>query len=255
MKIDEFEVAYARFNAQKTLLALDPSEFQQATFGTLTATQDRTRLDPYYNRILGVTTESLGDLQDAIAWIRLGTGRDQNIRIDVGSGVDSWALRDLGFRSDRSLVWLWASPTGDDQARDDTTAAGTQVRPLTPQDWDALKQLLEHHGPISGRRWREQRYRYCSDTFRWFGVFDGDQLVSAASAWTTGDVTIFGSALTLPAFRERGYHLHLLEERLRLTDGWAFVDVEPDTTSHRNCLRAGFDELEQREIWIRDPLH
>jgi len=77
--------------------------------------------------------------------------------------------------------------------------------------------------------------------------------VSAASAWRHPQGTVLGSAFTHPSFRARGFHSQLLQARIEAIPGQLFVDCSPDTSSHRNCLRAGFIEYETRQVWVRPP--
>lgn len=69
----------------------------------------------------------------------------------------------------------------------------------------------------------------------------------------TGSNAILGSAFTVPDWRGQGCELQLLHARRRLTPGTLFVDVAPDSTSYRNCVRAGFSDLQTRLVWTRGP--
>lgn len=252
--INGFEVEYARFNALKTFATTSPSAFEHIRLGDLYITRDQARPDSYYNRILGPTTMSAPGLNYALSWIHDGTEPESSIRIDIEADNQvADTLRNLGFQHVDSLIWLRADPIGPGQDPDSGKPDSNRARLLTTADWPALRGLLEGHGPITDAIWNDRRIHLCTDTFRWFGIFEGDWLVSAASSWITGSSAILGSALTVPDRRGRGYQRQLLDARRRLTPGALFVDVAPESTSYRNCLRAGFTDLEFRQVWIREP--
>jgi len=251
--IDQVEVAYAQFNALKTLETSAPSRFEHTRFGDLVVTRDHTRPDSYYNRILGLTSDSLSDLDPAILWIQDGTATASNVRIDVETENDVGdTLGNLGFDNVDALIWLHVDPIAPLEGSDPAEPDSGQARLLTTADWPAQRQLLEGHGPIADAMWNEKRRYLCTDTFRWFGIFEGALLVSAASSWIRGDLAILGSAFTLPAWRGRGYQRRLLDIRRRMTPGQLLVDVAPDSASYRNCVRSGFIDLSHRQVWTRE---
>ncbi|MGZ0178090.1 MAG: hypothetical protein ACKVIQ_14565 [Acidimicrobiales bacterium] len=110
--------------------------------------------------------------------------------------------------------------------------------------------MLDRHGPIADAACNDKRIHLCTDTFQWFGIFEDDHLVSAASRWVNSSIAISGRAFTVPARRGHGYQQQLLNARRRLTPGQLFVDVAPGSTSYRNCVRAGFMDLGHRQVWI-----
>ena len=245
--LDEIEVDYARFNAAKTLGTLEPSGFEVERVGGLVATRDRARGDAYYNRILGVDVANADHVDAAVDWIRAGTGAEKPIRIDIATGTDPFGeARDDLVRAD-TLVWLQHQSPSPLPAASPPTA-----RRLTSDDRPALRELLTWHGEIADDVWDAKQHYLCTADFRWFGVFDGKKLVSAASIWVHPQAAIFGSGFTVPHARGQGHHQRLLELRLIEVDALdtvALVDVEPRSQSHRNCLRYGFTELETREVW------
>jgi len=243
--IDRIEVDHARFNALKTFSTNEPSLFEQTRFGDLIATRDPARPDSYYNRVLGLTADNAALLDQAMAWI-LGAARPgQRIRIDVNADTARlMQLVDRGFELVDALVWL----------RFDTDATRSGIgegdcRSLTVHDRPELRRLLHAHGHIPDKIWQMKRMYLCTETFRWVGVFDHHQLVSAASTWVTTDAVVLGSAYTRPHWRGRGYQQQLLEARVRAAGAAAYVDVAPGSTSYRNCKRGGFEDFEHRQIW------
>jgi hypothetical protein len=252
--INRFEVDYARFNALKTVATATPSAFEHIRFGDLYVTRDQARSDSYYNRILGLTKASTPGLNDALSWIHDDTEPQSSVRVDVEAQSDVGdTLRHLGFQNVDTLIWLHAVSSAPGQDPYSGEPDSRRPRLLTTVDWPALRRLLEGHGPIADVVWNDKRIHFCTDTFRWFGIFDGHRLVSAASIWITGSDAILGSAFTVPDWRGQGCQLRLLHARRRLTPGTLFVDVAPDSTSYRNCVRAGFTDLDYRQIWIRQP--
>jgi GNAT superfamily N-acetyltransferase len=257
--INGFEVDYARFNALKTVATATPSAFEHIRLGGLYVTRDQARPDSYYNRILGLTTASDPGLSDALSWIHDGIDPGVSVRIDIEADTEvadtevADTVRQLGFQHVDTLIWLHADPIAPAEEADPAEPDLGRARLLTTADWPALRGLLERHGPIADAIWIDKRTHLCTDTFRWFGIFDGDWLVSAASSWITGSYAILGSAFTVPDWRGRGYQRQLLDTRRQLTPGRLFVDVAPESTSYRNCVQAGFVDLGFRQVWIREP--
>jgi hypothetical protein len=250
--VNGFEVDYARFNALKTLETSAPSRFEHTLFGDLVVTRDLARPDSYYNRILGLGARPTPNLDRAISWIQDGAAPGSGVRVDVeaqNGAADT--LRGLGFEHVDTLIWLHADPIGRVKESDLAKPDSGRARLLTTADWSVLRRLLEEHGPVADVIWRDKRKYLCTKSFRWFGIFEDDQLVSAASSWVTGSIAILGSAFTVPDWRGRGYQRQLLDTRRRVTPGRLFVDVAPESTSYRNCVLAGFIDFCHRQVWTR----
>jgi len=243
-ELDAVEVAHARFNAQKTLTSALSSEFETRLFGSLTATRDQNRRDPYYNRVLGLGQGMESDLLAALSWIREVGGLDARVDVVRTRHLER-LLVDNHFSYASTLAWL-------SHEADAPTLAATPgaVRELSSFDHSAIHTLLSDQHRVEGSAWERKRHYYCTNTFRWFGIFDGDVLASGASIWNEGSTNVLGSAYTLPSHRGLGNQQQLLAARVASCRGPVLVDVAPGSVSLRNCLRAGFREVEERQVWV-----
>lgn len=246
--IDEIEIEYARFNAMKTVSSLAPSQFEDARMGGLDVTRDPARNDGYYNRILGLDIDTIPLVDDALSFIGSGP-----VRVDLASSslqIEQELARRHFVRGE-SFVWLHATRKRTAATADDADLSSTVVE-LRPDDAPALRTLLEVEGAIDDAIWRaKQDFLFC-DAFRWFAIKRGPTLVAAASLWLAKHSAVFGSAFTLPEHRGAGHQRSLIHARSRATELQLLVDVEPDSTSHRNCKRSGFQQIEMRHSWIRE---
>ena len=106
--------------------------------------------------------------------------------------------------------------------------------------------------------WEERCRHLCTDTFRFFAVWRDGRPVALATTFLGELGAVLGNAYTREDDRGRGLHRALLAARLadaaRRGIPHVVTDVEPDTTSHRNCERAGFTVVREQEIWERPPV-
>ncbi len=253
-ELNNIEVAYAKFNADKTVSVLEPSAFEVQRFGSLVVTRDRTRPDAYYHRIVGLTSTSLGDLDAALAFLGAAAAR-----VDVTNAVDKFeliaaALNARGFVAGAQMAWLQqtAPDTGNDGA---VAADSSDVIALTSADHLFVRAMLEREGAVTDEMWEAKRPFIFAPGMRWWGIAVEHVPVAVASAWTwsggTSPVSLFGSAGTVAAYRRRGFQRQLLHARLAALVGLCWVDVEAGSISHRNCLRAGFTDSHVQTTFLR----
>ncbi len=241
------ESPYAEYNAQKTLSTKTPSAFVQCNVGGLVVTRDDARDDPYYNRIVRLDpTASSAALKRALAVL---DGRPARVEVPQPLGVTAVldCLSEAGFSQEENVAWWGADRLPSESLPDD-------VVQLTQAEHALLRELLETDGAIDPDIWEEKQAWLFAPQMQWFGMVEDGQLAAAASLWTDGEGSIFGSALTRGEFRRRGMQQRLLEARRMHGARKHFVDVEPQSVSERNCRRAGFALLEQRQIWTRTAL-
>ena len=91
--------------------------------------------------------------------------------------------------------------------------------------------------------------------------YDGDEPVSAAAMYVTGDVAWLGFGATLESARGRGGQSAMFAARLRdaraagcrwaITETGEETEEEPVNHSYRNMLRAGFQLAYARRNWVR----
>lgn len=240
------DVEYARFNAEKTMADAGPSAFAAKELGPLTVTTDTLREGTYYNRILGLTSAS-------VDWLDRGleafTDRAPCPRIDVDRAEHqlAFALRTRGFNPRYGLLWFAAETSPQ--------TVSAPVRRLDSVEADAILPILEAQVPVDPEVWAARRHFHATDRFRTFVIEAEGEVAAMATTYVGEHGAILGNAFTLEAHRGRGYQSALIAARVAdahaLGLGWVVTDVEPDTTSHRNCERAGFSCILDQQIWER----
>lgn len=253
----ETELVYSKYNAEKTLSATEASAFECQRFEGLDVTRDEGRADPYYNRIVRLPADTPPTaLQRALDFLD-----ERSARVEVPltstsmvtSGAHRKILQSCGFsRSDDVAWWVAQRRTPEDAASDADASSSVLVEEISRERHAALRSLFETDGPIESATWEQKIDATFDPQMRWFGVFDAEQLVAAASIWTHERASILGSAMTRQSHRRRGIQRLLLDARRRCGAETHFVDVEPDSTSERNCSRAGFAPFERRQVWTRE---
>ena len=248
------DIAYARFNAAKTVSDPRDSQFTTKTAGALTVTMDHARDGAYYNRVIGLAADTLADLDPALEHLQDCPA----VRIDVNEPVDAsvaQALTRRGFSPGERLVWLAAPAAG--------AAADPRVSRLGPAERDRVRAILELEGAIADDLWASRSPLLCTETFRFFAVEIDGALAALATTYIPdapsdrgqSDLAILGNAFTRPAYRGRGFQTALLATRradaAALGIPTVVTDVEPGATSLRNCERSGFSQLGTQTLWIR----
>ena len=160
-------------------------------------------------------------------------------------------LLKLGFVPRTSLCYMATTPS-----RRETNH---RVEKLNEGQSDYFFDLLELSGAIFSPQKRQRtRCYYCTPQFNCFVAYDSDVPAGWATMYVNKGSAFFANAYTIPEYRDRGVHASLLAARLSVANelGLAkvYTDVEPTTTSHRNCQKAGFDLLTVNSIWKRSEI-
>ncbi len=239
------DLAYARFNAMRTLGDERPSAFRLERIGALDVTVDPARQSSYSNRVVGLTAASLRDLDAALARLP-----DTSVRVEVEAEAETRgvlaALSERGFEKSVDLLWLDGDPSK--LAAEPVLPSGARIERWQHDRAGEYLDLLARSGVEIPEQVRDlRRQHYVTDTFRTFvATMDGTPV-----AWSTlfvhGALGLLGNAMTLEGHERQGLHLSLLHARLRdaanLGLSWLASDVLPNTTSQRNCERAGLRPL------------
>lgn len=244
--LTELDAEYARLNSVKTVGDARDSAFAIHKAGSLTVTVDENRVDSYYNRVLGLKPESLSSLDAALELL----SASPKVRIDSDLSdreVMESPLRARGFAPVAKLNWLSARPR--------VSSHPAVVIRLGPDERDRVREVLELRGAIDDDLWADRRSRLCTETFRAFAVESDNGIAAMATTFIGEHGAIFGNAFTRVEWRGRGFQRALLQARLNdaanLGLDLVVTDVEPGTTSERNCQRAGFSLFCEQLIWER----
>ncbi len=238
---------YAQFNAGKTVSDARPSLFTVVEVGPLTVTTDRARNETYYQRILGLSPSTLPWLDRALEFFE---GREPAPRIDIDmrelQSLEE-PLRSRGFAAGDEIIWL--------ASRRSPGPPPMPVIRLLPGDADRLLPLIEFNSPVDPKIWALRRQHHCTERFRTFAIEADGEIAAMATSFIGKHGVILGNAFTLPGQRGRGYQNALIAARLSDAEELGLdrvvTDVEPQTTSLRNCERSGFTTLLHQSVWER----
>lgn len=249
--IEALDVAYARFNSQRSLRLADPELTVHDVRG-LTVLHDPARpQDETYNRVVGLNGARL-DAIDAALEV-LGDVQPQlDVAVDRMDPLLCGALTERGLGPSQTVCWLWGDPAQLDVASVD----GVSVRRLDGEA-DLLLDLIGRTAPVPfGPEIRAKRARhYCTDGFRAYVASVNGEPVGWATLWIHEGVGLLGNAFVYAPYRRRGAHRALHAARARearaLGLAWVVTDVLPESASHRNALRAGMQRRTSYVWWRR----
>ncbi len=256
-QVQALEVEYALFNACRTLSSPAPSAMKVCALHGVVLLVDRSRpASTYANRVLGLDDESFEAFDEMLD--RYDKSEGAAPRIDLRLEHCTPDLKDglhrAGFEQTESLCYL-----GHDVCDIANPADGVDIRRWHTDDADAFLDLLESAGgeEIPAEVRSAKREYYCTDRFRKFVAYVKGSPVAWATLFVTDDGKhgYLANAYTDPRHRGRGLQRELLLARLHdsaeLGLETVVTDVEPGTTSLRNCRRVGFQIESVHLLWER----
>ncbi len=240
------EIEYAHFNASRTGQLIDGIELSTIEDSPCLLDPHRPGI-PYFNRaVLSPELESVGEtveqLPDAVQAVE--------VLIPQQTGINAMTLLNAGFIPGDSLCYLAQEPKESREVKE-------YVRLLEPDDADHFFDLLGLSGvEFSDEKRNLKRSFYCNDTFRCYASYEDDGKPTGwATMYVSEHAAFFANMYTIPEYRRQGVHASLLATRLNdvidLGLQFAFTDVVPASSSHRNCERCGFRILTNNVIWVR----
>jgi len=247
--LEALDVAYARFNAVRSLRPHDP-ELRVTENEGMTVLHDPSRpQDETYNRVVGLTQAHLPLLAEVLTSFGEVTAQ-VDVPVDRMTPEVCDALSEHRLRPVQSVVWLWADPAAMDHAQ----VEGVSVRRLEGEAGLLLDLIGSISTPIGDEVRAQRAGFYCTQTFRAYLASVDSEPAGWATLWVDRGVGILGNADTLPEFRRRGVQSALYRARARdaatLELPWVVTDVAPETSSHRNALRAGM-QRRTTNVWWR----
>lgn len=247
-KFEDLELQHIAYNAQRTLRSANPSQFEMVKLGELTLLKDRNIA--FANQIWGLNEQVFNQLPNILAqYNEISKSPYLDITADNQTEKLKTDLEGLGFEIAEVLNFLTLN-----LADTKTTKPQHKVERLHNKDADMFLDLLK----ISGMQptdeiWQLKKPLYCTDKFRCFVAKIDGELRALATTFVDGQYGLMANAFTQPKFQNLGCQTAILQARLNdakqigLTT--LIVDVIPNTTSERNCLKIGFKPLETRYIW------
>lgn len=249
--IERLDVAYALFNAERSLRLEDPQITMTEGAG-LTVLRDPSRpADETYNRVVGLDEDSIDALDEALDFFD-DDPPQVDVPVDRMSPRVCEALRQRDLAPARAISWLWNDPA----EMCTEPIEGIDVRRLREHGQGLLMDLLGRQGAPVPPEVREKRQQYyCTDRFRAYIARVDGQPVGWATLFVHEGVGILGNAATLTEFRGRGVQSALFRARaadaVDIALAWVTVDVEPGSVSHRNAFRAGMVPRTSAVWWRR----
>ena len=242
---------YTRFNAARTMSTARPSEFTTIAKGEALALLDLARPQAaLFNRVLGFQESTIDQLPGILElYESSGASPQFDVATEHLSPPVCEALMAAGFRPVEGLAYLIARNCV-------AQPSGLPVEVWPHDQADRFLELLKTSGvQCDPEVWEVRREFYCTDTFRaYVAILDGQP-----RAWGTLYVSPHGgylaNAFTQPEFRGRGCQTALLAARVadaaELGLDFLATDIVPETISHRNIRRAGFEIATLHTHWQR----
>ncbi len=211
-------------------------------FGSVVAFRDagKPRSD-YYNRVLGLTEQSLDTLSD-VASFYAEAKLDHTLSLPPHRHISRVraALESAGYRQVGADSVLFLRVSGE---RAHELVDSVSVRLVEGADLATLFDLMGQAGQRLATQ-EEFLSAYRSSSMQFFIASVGDVPAGWASMYACGDIAWLNNAYTLEPMRHRGCHRALLRARIAASAkaGCALVitDTLPGSASHRNTLAAGF---------------
>jgi len=251
--IQSLEVEYAIFNARRTLASMESCVVETCPANGALLLFDKSRPgSTYTNRILGLNENTLGSLDDLLGRYGQSTPPRIDLRIENATAAVVNELLQRGYRPTAHLCFL--------AARAATPPPGNRTDNIRRWESDEANSFLDLLEQGSGAeipaevRAAKAPY-YCTDRFRTFVASVDGYPVAWATMYVTDDQEhgYFANAFTHEEFRGRGIQRDLLRARMHdaveLGLETLVTDVEPGTTSLRNCRRVGFQMETVHAIW------
>ena len=237
--IERLDVVYARFNSERSLRLEDPELTVTEAEGLVVLRDPARPRDSTYNRVVGVRESNVAALENALAFFD-GDPPQVDVAVDHMTPTVCASLAELGLSPFRTLLWLSGDPA--EMSRD--PVEGIDVRRIRAHEAGLLFDLLGREGDPIPEEVRDKRgHHYCTDTFRAYVARVDGEPAGWATLFVHDGQGLLGNATTLSEHREKGVQTALLRARAAdaLDVGLArvVVDVDHETPSHRNALRAG----------------
>lgn len=248
-KFEDLEFQHIAYNAQRTLRNADSSQFEIIKFHNLDLLKDQKVA--FANQIWGLNEQSIVHLPNALTkYNEISMSPYLEITHDNMTENLKTSLVDLGFESVETLNFLTVN------LADIKTAAPKKitVERLQSQDADMFLNLLKTSGmKPAAEVWQLKKHLYCTDIFRCFVAKVDGHPRALATTFVDQQYGLLANAYTQSNFQNQGCQTALLQARMNdakqlgLTE--LIVDVVPNTSSERNCLKVGFKPLNTRHTW------
>ena len=242
------ELKHIEFNAQRTLRTAKPSLFETRKSGELLLLQDANIA--FANQILSLNQQSQIDLADALtSYKKINMSPCIDIKHDDLTDSLKTYLTSLGFELVETLNFLSIQCADIQQ-----TIPKIEVERLQPKHANMFLDLLKTSSlQCTDDIWQLKQQHYCTERFRCFIAKIDGQPRALATTFIDEQYGLLANAFTPADFQNIGCQTALLTARLQdaksLGLSTLIVDVIPNTTSERNCLKLGFQPLETRYIW------
>ncbi|WP_428774403.1 GNAT family N-acetyltransferase [Vibrio sp.] len=242
--------SYFRFNNQRTLSTLLPSELDIIESDRFTAFIDKTRR--YDNQVVMHAPCTREQLSDALSLY----GPEYMPEISIESWAESDSINQYlasrGYRLAFYHQFLWMPVEQVNTVQDSLNSI--QVEQWGADRADDFLALLESSGlKCSPQVWQIKRSYYCTDQFRCFVALINGKPAGWATMFIDGRIATLANAFTQPQYRGQGCQTALLNARIQEAKTFGIemllTDVIQDSVSSRNCISAGFNTHCIKKVW------
>lgn len=246
--INKLEVKHIAYSAQRTLRNATLSDFKTSNYNGLQLLIDKNI--GFANQIWGVNEQTIFHLPKALGvYEALSMAPELDIINSNLTAETITKLTSFGFEKTEELNFLSTNMQSYTPIN-----PVVKVTRLHNNNAEMFLKLLETSGMKTTQEiWQLKKHLYCTDTFRCFVAVHNNKPCALATSFVDGDFALLANAYTHTDFQNKGCQMALLQARLndakQLGLKQLIVDVEPNTTSERNCVRAGFKPLNSRSIW------
>ncbi|MCJ8323184.1 MAG: GNAT family N-acetyltransferase [Rhizobiales bacterium] len=249
-KFSNLEINHIAFNAKRTLRTANSSQFELVHMHGLSLLKDAAI--GFANQIWGINQQTIAHLPAALAvYANINQSPELDInQTDLTAKIGA-QLASLNFEMVELLNFLslecQAIPAP-------AVNSDIHVTRLMPSDADLFLALLETSGmQTNAEIWNLKKHLYCTDVFRCFVAKVDGVACGLATLYIDNQFGLLANAFVQPKFRNLGCQSVLLNARLQDAKKSGLkqliVDVVPNSSSERNCVKFGFKAYETRFIW------
>ncbi|GIP12873.1 GNAT family N-acetyltransferase [Paenibacillus macerans] len=267
-RIAALEMKMTVFNNERSLSHLE-TKLTATKMGGATLLMDRqSPQSSYYNRVIGFGPAEAERLPDILR--HYGTANIVpcfDMTPDKQSGAVAEALSSQGFVPRLQLVFLKrelepeTGPGPRNQGEAGVPALSVR-RVATPEE---AKRFIALIGRSNGGAAKldeqgiERKCRYfCRDDFQNFVAYADEDPAAMGSLFIRGEEGYVANDFTFPDYRGQGLQTALIRHRLQAAAALelkrVYVDVEFGTASHRNMLKAGFEQVYMNTFWMKSAI-
>jgi GNAT superfamily N-acetyltransferase len=240
-RIIQLDDQFTRYNNRRSL-RIEDGQLEMQTIGGATCFRDRSYASNYYNRVVGFSAMELEQLDACIAFHH-DLGKPSVLSLAKGNMTTQVmnTLQKKGYSPLQDSTSVFVLPCAS-YLPDNSSL---HIRRAEPKDMETVVDLwtVEDEDKVSNEVIALRKEAHWVPEFPIYLAQVDGEVAAMGSMFVKGNIAWLGNANTLPAFRQRGCQLALLNHRIgeakRMGCDWAISDATMGTTSQRNLVRGG----------------